>query len=71
MPYNDISDLPKPIKSHLPKKAQIIFLKAFNNAFEKYSEEIAFKIAWSAVKKSYHKDEEGHWVKNFKENKKK
>ena len=63
MPYKDITDLPDSIKNHLPKKAQTIFLKAFNNAFEKYDEVIAFKVAWSAVKRSYYKNEEGKWVK--------
>lgn len=64
MPYNDISDLPDGVKNNLPKKAQKIFLESFNSSFERYSEERAFKIAWSAVKKSYHKNEKGRWVKN-------
>ena len=64
MPYNDITDLPDSIKNHLPKKAQIIYMKAFNNSFQKYKkEEISFKVAWSAVKKVYYKNEEGKWVK--------
>jgi cation transport regulator len=33
MPYNKISDLPDPIKKHLPVKAQKIYMKAFNNAW--------------------------------------
>lgn len=63
MPYKDISDLPESIRKNLPKKAQVIYMKAFNSAYLKYDEETCFKVAWSAVKKVYYKNEEGHWVK--------
>ena len=74
MPYNDISDLPPPIKSHLPVKAQKIYMEAFNNAYKQYKdpkkrrddssqEVIAHKVAWNAVKKSYYKNEKCKWVK--------
>lgn len=74
MPYKDISFLPDNIKNNLPKEAQIIYMKAFNNAFEEYKDKTkrktdsslevtCFKIAWSAVKKKYFKNEEGKWVK--------
>ena len=48
---------------------------SFSNAWTEYEqpeqrrgnasrEEVAFKVAWSAVKKTYHKDEEsGKWMK--------
>lgn len=66
MPYKTLSDLPDSIREHLPKHAQEIFLKAFNNAWEEYAdprqrrgkdsrEEVAHKVAWSAVKHTYEK----------------
>lgn len=39
-------------------------MAAFNSAYKDNNEESAFKIAWAAVKKSYHKDAEGNWVTN-------
>lgn len=66
MPYDTISDLPDNVKDNLPKHAQEIYLSAFNNAWEEYSdsddrrgdssrEETAHKVAWSAVKQKYEK----------------
>ena len=59
MPYATTSDLP-PAVSRLPPHAQEILLSAFNNAWQSYAdrgqhaqEEIAFRIARSAVKKRY------------------
>ena len=74
MPYKEISDLPKRVTDNLPIKAQKIYLEAFNHAWEQYKdpekrregssqEEVAHRVAWSAVKKSYYKNEEGKWVK--------
>ena len=61
MPYANVSDLPPPVR-RLPPHAQEIFLSAFNNAWQTYAgrdprqqEEIAFRVAWAAVKKQYHK----------------
>lgn len=54
MPYN-LDNLPEQIKK-LPKGAQKIFVATFNNALEKYGEESARKIAWSAVKIKYEKE---------------
>lgn len=73
MPYKSIADLPNPVTSVLPPHAQEIFLKAFNNAWEEYQdpgqrktdssrEEVAFKVAWAAVKKKYRKNSSGKWV---------
>lgn len=65
MPYKKIQDLPGPIRQHLPHHAQEIYLAAFNSAWNQYGqEENAHKVAWSAVKKSYHKNEKAEWVKN-------
>ncbi len=64
MPYQDIDDLPKPVREHLPKHAQEIYRAAFNSAWDAYrhDEERAHQIAWAAVKHSYEKDEEtGQW----------
>lgn len=64
MPYKSISELPKRIRNVLPKKAQRLFLKVFNKAYEKYGETTAFKIAWAAVKKKYRPSTSGKWVLN-------
>lgn len=73
MPYDNLSDLPANIKDLLPKHAQEIYLKAFNNAWQEYEdadmrredssqEETAYRVAWAAVKKVYTKDEKtGQW----------
>lgn len=73
MPYNQLSELPKGVKDNLPKHAQEIYLKAYNNAYDHYKdpeqrdgndtrEEVAHKVAWSAVKEKYEKDEKtGNW----------
>ncbi|MDF2964701.1 MAG: chaB [Rickettsiaceae bacterium] len=74
MPYKNISDLPDNVRNKLPKHAQEIFLKAFNNAWDEYSdpskrrggenesqEEICFKVAWSAVKAKYSKGNDELW----------
>jgi cation transport regulator len=74
MPYNKINDLPKSISNHLPKHAQEIFKEAFN-AWEEYKEpkdrkgiasreETSFKVAWAAVKKTYHKEDSDNWTKD-------
>ncbi|MFZ2171316.1 MAG: putative cation transport regulator ChaB [Methylococcaceae bacterium] len=74
MPYKNISDLPKSVRDHLPKHAQEIFKEAFNSAWNEYidpdkrrdhdsREEVAYKIAWAAVKHQYMKGEDGDWHK--------
>jgi cation transport regulator len=60
MPYAANDDLPPSVRDHLPPHAQDIFRAAFNNAFETHfddpeREEIAFRIAWAAVKRKYRK----------------
>jgi cation transport regulator len=69
MPYQSTADLPDSVKDNLPEHAQEIYKEAFNSALEEYQarknvEEIASKVAWSAVKNSYHKNKDGQWVKS-------
>ena len=66
MPYRSNADLPFPVRSHLPAHAQDIYLEAFNHSFASHAgdsqqEEIAHRIAWAAVKRSYVKAN-GQWV---------
>ena len=74
MPYDNNSDLPDSVRDNLPAKAQEIYRKAFNSAWDEYSdpedrrgdavrEETAHKVAWAAVKKVYHKEGD-RWVKD-------
>ena len=74
MPYDKKSDLPEQVQDNLPSHAEKIFKEAYNNAYEQYKnpddrdgddsrEEVAFKVAWSAVKQKYEKNENGDWVK--------
>jgi len=69
-----ISGLSKGLKKELPKHAQKIFVRAFNNAYKQYKsgekrrgsssrDEAAHKVAWAAVKKEYKKGKDGKWHK--------
>ena len=73
MPYDSLSDLPDAVKDNLPKHAQEIYKEAYNSAWEQYKdpqdrsdddsrEEVSHRVAWSAVKQVYEK-EDGAWVK--------
>lgn len=69
MPYASNAELPPSIRGRLPGHAQDIFRAAFNHAFEAHRadlrcEEIAFRIAWAAVKRSYVK-QGGRWLPSF------
>ncbi len=70
MPYDKLSDLPANVRDPLPKHAQEIYLAAFNNAWDEYRdpqkrdqggsrEDVARRVAWSAVKQSYEKTADG------------
>jgi cation transport regulator len=73
--YKSNDDLPDSVTDNLPKHAQDIYREAFNSAWEQYKdpedrrgdasrEETAHKVAWSAVKNDYEKDEKtGKWKK--------
>jgi cation transport regulator len=74
MPYKTLDDLPESVKNVLPHHAMEIFKEAFNSAYDQYDkpeerrgddtrDEVAMKVAWSAVKKKYEKNEDtGKWV---------
>ena len=58
MPYRSNVDLPTSVRNHLPHHAQDIYREAFNHAFAAHEgdsrqEEIAHRVAWAAVKRSY------------------
>ncbi|MEJ2706032.1 MAG: ChaB family protein [Anaerolineales bacterium] len=66
MPYDKISELPDSVRSNLPKHAQEIYKEAFNSAWKEYDhdEDRAHRVAWSAIKKEYKKNEDsGNWVR--------
>ncbi|MGD9713423.1 MAG: ChaB family protein [Thermomicrobiales bacterium] len=65
MPYRSRRELPDGVKDNLPAHAQDIYKEAFNSAWDEYGEdeERAHRVAWGAVKNSYHKNEDGKWVK--------
>jgi cation transport regulator len=69
MPYDKRSDLPDSVKDNLPAHAQDIYKEAFNSAWDQYShdEERAHRVAWGAVKQSYHKNDDGKWVEGESE----
>jgi len=58
LPYTTNDDLPVSVQRHLPEHGQDIFREAFNHAWRQYAgdprqEEIAHRVAWSAVKRAY------------------
>lgn len=66
MPYDSIKDLPESVRDHLPKHAQEIYQEAYNSAWDEYGhdEERAHRVAWSAVKQKYQKNNDtGDWEK--------
>lgn len=69
MPYASVADLPESIRSALPAHGQSIFMAAFNAAFKEHDgdEQIVNAIAWSAVKRMYHKNDKGEWVRKASE----
>lgn len=75
MPYKTNDELPENVKGVLPEHAQEIYRKAYSNALEQYKdpkdrrgninlEEVAMKVAWSAVKQTYEKGKDGKWHKS-------
>ncbi|MCD8484976.1 ChaB family protein [Candidatus Woesebacteria bacterium] len=66
MPYSSLDELPESVADNLPHHAQEIYMEAFNSAHEQYGgdEERSHRVAWSAVKNSYHKNDDGEWVED-------
>lgn len=73
MPYKNLAELPESVRDNLPHHAQEIYKEAYNSAWEEYAnpssrrddasrEEVAHRVAWAAVKKTYAKDAQGNWV---------
>lgn len=74
MPYAGLIDLPKGVRNSLPKHAQEIYRSAFNNAYRTYRlnekryekeesrDEVAHRVAWSAVKEKYERTDTG-WMR--------
>ena len=74
MPYRNVKDLPESVRHVLPAEAQAIYLSAFNHAHEEYKndkksrqsdedlEATSHKVAWTAVKNKYKKNDNGHWI---------
>ena len=74
MPYDNVSDLPDSVRDNLPKHAQEIYKEAYNSAWDEYEdpgdrrgdasrEETAHRVAWSAVKEEYEKNDDGNWTR--------
>ena len=74
MPFNTRDELPANVKSALESvpHAQDIYKEAFNNAWDEYKdpedrrddvsrEEVAHRVAWSAVKQKYEKGSNSKW----------
>jgi cation transport regulator len=73
MPYKTTKELPESVREHLPAHAQEIYRAAYNSAWDEYAdasrrrggesrEETAHKVAWTAVKHDYEKNEKtGKW----------
>jgi len=75
MPYARNTELPDRVRDHLPDHAQSIYREAFNHAYDEYKdsdkrrtdesrEEVAHKVAWSAVKNEYEKSDSGEWKRS-------
>lgn len=73
MRHRKISSLPEKVRKNLPEGAQRIYLEAYNAAYDQYEkaskrrpdttqEETASRVAWTAVKTKYEKNNEGEWV---------
>lgn len=57
MPYRSVSELPEAVRSHLPPKAQRMFLHVVNSQEERgMSTERAFASAWAQIKQHYRQD---------------
>lgn len=73
VPYKSLQELPDSVQKSLPQHAQEIYREVFNNAWQEYAkpedrrgndsrDEVAHKVAWSAVMKKFEK-RDGNWVR--------
>lgn len=74
MPYSKRTELPDAVQNVLPPHAQDIYKESYNSAWEQYKdkkdrrddasrEEVAHRVAWSAVKHGYEKGDDDKWHK--------
>jgi cation transport regulator len=64
MPYRQNADLPPSVRGHLPDHAQDVSRETFNHAYGQLAgardrEQRAHMIAWSAVKRTYVREDSG------------
>lgn len=66
MPYDTLTVLPASVRDNLPRHAQEIYRAAYNSAWDEYGhdESRAHRVAWGAVERKYHKNNDGNWVAN-------
>ena len=66
-PYDSVNDLSPKIRKHLSADLQKVFIDVFNNAYEKYNDEIiAIKTSWKVIKKIGQKNLKNIWVRKNK-----
>ncbi|RME79878.1 MAG: cation transport regulator ChaB [Methanobacteriota archaeon] len=73
MHFEKLYRLPLTIRQNLPEEAQLLYMEAYNKAWESYDPnkvagyasrtEVANTAAWNAVLKKYKKDRNGKWVR--------
>ena len=63
-PYKTIKELPPKAKDNLNIDLQRVFMKVFNKAYNTYENDtLAFRVAWSSIKKIAKQDSNGKWVR--------
>jgi cation transport regulator ChaB len=67
-PYKTVEDIGSKIREKLSPELQDAFMKTFNSAYKYYhnNETMAFRVAWSVIKKMGKKDKKGIWIKKTK-----
>lgn len=70
MPYSRIEELPPGIKDNLPKDAQRVWMRVFNETISSCQkkqgtncEKTARIAAWVAVENGWKKNKEGKWIR--------
>lgn len=62
--YVTIDQLPTSVRNNMSPSMQKVFLKVFNETYQKNeSETQAFRVAWGVIKKVARKNKSGKWVK--------